>query len=74
MTVQLIWGCNPAKQFEQAWVQSLLQPSLIHRDGTVGEIGLLRLGALLRLNGFSNSTNFAGGFLRWKADLSLWSI
>ena len=44
MTVQLIWGCNPAKQFEQAWVQSLLQPSLVRRDGTVlVESGLLRL-------------------------------
>lgn len=44
MAVQLIWGCNPARQFEQAWVQSLLKPSLLSRDGTVlVESGLLRL-------------------------------
>ena len=44
MPVQLIWGCNPIQQFEQAWVKLLLQPSLLRRDGTVlVESGLLRL-------------------------------
>ena len=44
MSLQLIWGCNPVQQFEQAWVELLLEPSLHCRDGTVlVESGLLRL-------------------------------
>ena len=29
MRVQLLWGCDPARQFEVAWLRQLISPGLV---------------------------------------------